>query len=399
MSELLKLEISALATDGRGVARDSDGRVVMVENALTGERVAANIIRVRKGYAEAACLDILAPSSQRVEPPCPYYGLCGGCDLQHLSYDGQQQAKRQWLERALRNLELPPLETVASAALGYRHRLRLHFGAGGAGFYAKGSRALVPVERCLLAADYANERWPEISAIDMPRLQEVEVLAGDNQLALQMLGHNLKPRQLAIEAIINWPGHMPDLESGITYYQENGLRMQAYPGLFSQINWEVNRQLIKYLQEMLKPYLSKGPLLDLFAGSGNLSLPLAKMGAEVWAVEGVSGAVRAGRHLAESNNLPCRFVHQPVEQFLNHCPITPQTVVLDPPRSGAKGMVSAIIGLKPAAIAYVSCHPAALARDANEITQNGYALSRLLMLDMFPQTSQVEALALFTLAE
>jgi 23S rRNA (uracil1939-C5)-methyltransferase len=135
--------------------------------------------------------------------------------------------------------------------------------------------------------------------------------------------------------------------------------------------------------------------LDLFAGSGNLSLPLAYAGAEVWAVESVKRACQAGEYLADFNSLRCRFIHDDAAHFLKNATAEYNVVILDPPRAGVKGLMPELLKLKAKVYAFISCHPAALARDGQALLASGYQLTSLTLLDMFPQTGQMECLAIF----
>ncbi|MDR1396441.1 MAG: TRAM domain-containing protein [Desulfarculales bacterium] len=399
-SSALILNITDLSSNGLGVGRSGDGLVVMVHNALPGETVRARLTEQHKSYAVAVCLEVITTSPQRVEAPCPYFSLCGGCQLQHLDYEAQIRAKAAWLLKALRAFEpLPPLRIIPSQPFAYRHRLRLHRGIdGGLGFYVRSSRALLPVDNCLLAVDSARRSWEELSVFDVPGIWELELLAGKEkeELAVKIFGKNsLPPFSLNQPWRVSRPGEDPDLEQGIVCYQRDGLTMRAWPGVFSQVNWEVNEHLISHLRSILSSDWDKGPVVDLFAGSGNLSLPLAHAGAEVWAVEGDRHACRIGRRLALTNRLQCRFVNQPVSRFLQKNKIKGQTVIADPPRSGMKDLTAVILRQKPRLLVYISCHISALARDAQTAAAAGYVLTDLLLLDMFAQTSQAECLAVF----
>lgn len=400
----LELNISDLTTQGLGIARREDGKVVMVRNALPGERVQASLLQEGKSFALAQCEQVLEPSGHRTTPPCPYFGVCGGCDLQHLNYPAQLQAKHKWFAQSLRALKpLPEIEVIASPLeLGYRHRLRLHFKPEqGFGFFARQSNKLVKLNDCLLATQLIRQSMAALPALAGPELKEVELLAGDGRVYAQPVG--LKKRDLQIAGISpHWPQDKPNFSQGITYYQSKGLVLQAWPGQFSQVNWEVNRLLIECLLNFVQPLVSQpgqpgqpGRALDLFSGNGNLSLPLALNGFKVLAVEGNQQACLCGTYQAKVNQLDCAFVNAPVHRFLSQpLGFKPDLLLLDPPHSGIKRLIPAISGLGARAICYVSCHPAAMARDLQGLTQAGYQLTRLALLDMFPQTGQMECLSL-----
>jgi 23S rRNA (uracil1939-C5)-methyltransferase len=173
--------------------------------------------------------------------------------------------------------------------------------------------------------------------------------------------------------------------------------MKAWPGIFSQINWQVNEQLIACLLRHLKPCPPQSRLLDLFAGSGNLSLPLAHAGAKVWAVESVKRSCQAGEYLAGLNGVKCRFINDDAAHFLQNESAAYDIVTLDPPRAGARQLMPRLLQLQAKVCAFISCHPAALARDGQALLAAGYQLTSLTLLDMFPQTGQMECLAIFRL--
>jgi 23S rRNA (uracil1939-C5)-methyltransferase len=232
----------------------------------------------------------------------------------------------------------------------------------------------------------------------------MEILAAgeeERQLGVRLFGKlsssspSVLPRLNPLWQVIG-PGGSPEAEQGIVYYREDdGFSLRAWPGIFSQANWAINRCLIAELLRLLASCLPGGLIIDLFAGSGNLSLPLARAGAEVWAVEGMEEACRLGAALAQANGLACRFINQAVREFLSSHQFQAQAVIMDPPRGGMKGLMQLLLPQAPPLLACISCHPQALAREAAEIIEAGYYLSDLTLLDMFPQTSQMECLAVF----
>lgn len=414
----LQLDILDLATGGRGLGRLPDGRVVFVAGALAGEKVLAHLTKVKNDYAEAKTLEILSPSPQRVEPKCPLYGRCGGCDLMHLDYAAQVEAKAGWVRRALWRLEgLPPAQVLPSPlAWGYRNRLRLQVQEGGVGYFARGGHQLVPLEHCPVAAEGANRVLPALAkALAQPPwdgLDWVEVLAGPQE-ALLTLGWNqpqappeaeaqaaslaqvvgAKGARLCREGELGpWPlqpGH------GLPCYQEDGLELSAFPGIFSQVNFAANQVLVGQVLEAAQA-LPAGQALDLYAGSGNFGLPLAARGWRVLAVEGDLEAGQAAVAQAHSLGLQDKLVMQAAEANAALAALAQagrdfDLVVLDPPRMGAKDLMAGILALDPRRVVYVSCHPAALGRDAKALAVQGYRPTSLSVLDIFPQTGHVEA--------
>ncbi|MFH1057326.1 MAG: TRAM domain-containing protein [Pseudomonadota bacterium] len=410
--------ITDLAAGGKGVARLTDGRVVFVAGALTGERVSARITRAKRDYAEAETLGVLEPSPERVAPACPLYGDCGGCDLMHLACESQVQAKAAWVTRALRRMDgLPALALRPSPlAWGYRNRVRLQVDERGrVGFFAKESHRLVPVAQCPVASPGVNRVLPGLSEVLAGpqwagRVEWAEVMAGGADepalLCLGWAGDSEPPDPAPIlaatgaaglrwatdEGLEPWPLRP---ENGLVYYQQEGLDLHAFPGLFSQVNWAANQHLVAAVMAAAQG-LEPGAALDLYAGGGNFTLPLLAAGWRVTAVEGQQEACQAGylqalwAGLADGMRVRAEAAETALEALVQ-ADTGFDLVVLDPPRSGAKGLMGLIAGLAPRRVAYVSCHPAALGRDASALAAAGYRPNQLTVLDLFPHTGHVEA--------
>ena len=408
----LELVLEELAAGGRGLARAPDGRVVLVAGALPGERVQARLLRVRRSYLEAETLAVLEPSPQRVEPACPLYGRCGGCNLMHLAYPAQVEAKAAWLAQALASLEgLPPVRSHASPrVLGYRHRLRLQVdNKGRVGFFAPASHRLVPVAACPAAAPGVNQLLAGLGGRLPVGVRGLEILAGGQGPALVTLDlagrvSASRRRRLEQDLLAAGAGGVrlrvggrlgPYTGAGVVCHRDQGLEMRAVPGLFCQANFAANRVLLELVLRAAGPGRG-GRALDLYAGSGNFGLPLARAGWRVLAVEGVKQAVELGRRQARAAGLESaiRFQRREVGRGLSqlvHEGEVFELVVLDPPRAGAKGLMPALAALETRRLVYVSCHAAALARDARVLAGEGYRPVELSLVDMFPHTGHLEA--------
>lgn len=418
MEQALELDIADLAAGGRGLARGPQGRVIFVSGALPGERVRAEIIRERKDYAEARTLEVLAASDQRVTPPCPAYGRCGGCDLMHLDPEAQVKAKAAWVAAALSRLgPTPPTRVMPSPRpLAYRNRVRFQMADGRLGFFAAGSNDLVEIDRCPVAAPGVNRLLAGLRAGPLPEggeiLSGVEVLAGDEDLALAALHlpKDARPSRDLRAALTSWaeaagaagarlviggrPENWPlDPRHGLVYYPVPPA-MWAFPGVFCQVNFAANLLLVEAVREAVAG-APEGAVLDLYAGSGNFSLPLAAAGRVVCAVESSEAAVDAARFnrdtadLAEKVDL-IRSDAAHAARLMAKEKWSFSVVVLDPPRAGAKPVMPPLAEIAPQRVVYVSCHPAALARDAAKLIPAGYRMTGLTVLDMFPHTGQVE---------
>ncbi len=407
----LELVVSELASGGRGLARARDGRVVLVRGGLPGERVRARVDKVRSRYLEAHTVAVLEPSPRRVKPACDLYGRCGGCNLMHLNYPAQLEAKAAWLAQALLPLDEvpPPVVHASPLVLGYRHRLRLQVEDGRPGFFAPASHRLVPVEGCPVAAGGVNRLLAGLAGGLPSGIRGLEILAAEQGPALVTLepaGRVSASRRRRLEQALLAAGAGgvrlrlggrlgPFSGPGVVYHQEAGLSLRALPGLFCQANFGANRILLDLVGRAAGEGRG-GRALDLYAGSGNFSLPLARAGWRVLALEGVAPAVALGRELAQAAGLEgsLRFQCREVGRALGELAGEGEgfdLVVLDPPRAGAKGLMPALVALGPRRLVYISCHAAALARDARVLLDEGYRPRRLDLVDMFPHTGHLEA--------
>lgn len=413
----LELKIIDLAAGGRGLARGADGRVMFVSGALKGEKVLARVTAEKRQYLEAETIQVLDSSPDRAEPACAHYGRCGGCDLMHLAYPAQLQAKADWAAQALQRLDAPQPEAIASPMeWGYRHRVRFQVEDGVIGFFARGSHELVEVAYCPVAASGINNFMDKLSGgllAEWPNLIWLEALADHDGRVLAAAGLDgmLPDESLsALKQAMGRAGAMGtrlyageraeawtyDQGSGLVYYEEEGLSMRAYPGLFSQVNWPANELLIAKVVAAAGEPWGQERALDLYAGAGNFALPLAVREWGVLAVEGDAQAVKAGRELSREMGLDGAVVFSrgQVGRELGSQARAGETcdlAILDPPRAGAKGMMKDLAALKPQRVIYVSCHAAALARDAARLIDAGYRISDLCVIDMFPQTSHLES--------
>ncbi|BEQ15391.1 23S rRNA (uracil(1939)-C(5))-methyltransferase RlmD [Desulfoferula mesophila] len=416
----MTLTVEDLASGGDGLAHEASGRVVFVPGALPGEKVRARLVEAKRDFGRAELLVVDEASPQRVEPACPLFGECGGCQMQHLEYEAQVQAKAGWVSRALARLgDLPPLKSVPSPQVwGWRHRVRLSVGPEGLGFLAAASQRVVPVTSCPVAAPEVNRLLPGLAQglaqMDTSHLTYLEVLGGEER-SLVTVGLD-RGRPLSNR----WRGELRRLcrgagaaatrleqagrvepwertaENGVDYWREEGLTLSAYPGEFVQANFGANRELIGLVRRAAAG-ASEGGALELYAGGGNFTLPLAHDGRAVLAVEGDPESYASAKALARREGLAAKVELMAGEAATATAKLVAQKrgfamALLDPPRSGAKGVMPALAALAPKRIIYISCHPAALARDAAVLLEAGYAMQSLAVVDMFPHTGHTEAL-------
>ena len=422
----MKLEIDALDAMGRGVARNA-GKVVFVEGALAGELVEAKLLEAKPKFDRARVTGILRASASRREPPCPYFGTCGGCATQHADARTQVAAKQRWLEDNLARIGkvrvgaiLPP---IYGAEWGYRHRARLSVrymeGTGAlVGFRERRSTHVAEMMSCdvLPAATAAlipllRELIAKLSIRD--RVPQIEIATGD--AATVLLFRNLLPLSAEDEALFRafadttgtrvWlqpggpesaqPFH-PKTHDDLYYsLPEFGLKISFQPADFTQVNPAVNRLLVSRAVRLLDPRPGER-IADLFCGIGNFTLPLAVRGAQVIGFEGSKPLVERARQNAAANNLVAQF--EVADLFKPNLGAYGRfdKYLMDPPREGAMSLVHALPDEWPRRIVYVSCDPATLARDADILVHHkGFELSAACVVNMFPHTAHVESIALF----
>ena len=432
------LKITKVIAGGKGLGTLADGMVMMVGGVLPGETVVAVETRVHRGHKEGDLARIVEASPERVVPPCPHYGTCGGCDLQHAAYPAQLAIKGQILRESLlrARLDLPedqPGPALDSPnALHYRHRVRLHLDQSGRlGFHQSGSNAVVPIQRCLLATEPINRTlaglveggWPERLSEQIAAVELIHSPADDRViLVLQpRLPHPSEGRPAALVNQISRAGLADSVflqteqpgrrraddsaasaESAVLA-QDFVVRGHAYQlrwdhRCFFQVNALQNPRMIELALDLPAPRTIPGAALDLFSGMGNFSIPLGLCGAQITGVEhnrvGVGWAERNSRAAGLAT---ARFIAAGVEQQLKALVDRKarfDCILLDPPRQGLGKAAVLLTKLAPERIVSISCDPATHARDLALITGAGYRLTRVGAVDMFPQTHHIESVAL-----
>ena len=424
--------IESLDFDGRGVAH-VEGKVVFIEGALPGERVEYSSYRKKPAYEQAQATAIVVPSSQRLTPGCPHFGVCGGCSMQHLEPAGQTAAKQRVLEDALWHIaRLKPesvLPPIWGPAWGYRHRARLSVrlvakkGGVLVGFHEKRSSYVAVMDACPVLPAEISALIPRlktlVATLSTPdRLPQIELAVGENQRVLVL--RHLEPLTGADEqrlrdfadahglvwylqaggpdtATLFHPADAPPLEYRLPDFD---VRLRFRPTEFTQVNHGINRMLVRRALGLLQPQAGER-IADLFCGLGNFTLPIARSGATVLGIEGSKALVDRARSNAVLNGLEgqCEFAVANLfevteESFAALGPL--DKLLIDPPREGAVAVVKALGEQSPARIVYVSCSPATLARDAAVLVhEKGYVLRSAGIASMFPHTSHVESVALF----
>ena len=444
------IDIKALDMDGRGVGHvtnedGSQGKVIFVEGALPGERVSFQSYRKKPKWEAATMTQLHRESSLRVKPQCEYFGICGGCAMQHLEPSAQVAMKQRVLEDNLWHISKLKAETMLrpfyGPTWGYRYRARISVknvvkkGTVLVGFHEKKSAFVSDMKTCEILP-------PHVSAMLVPlrqliasltlidRLPQIELAIGEGDdgkqvtaMVLRVMASPTAADEVKLKAFadhydVQWWLQSKGPDTAKPYYPaqstlhymlpEFGIRMPFKPTDFTQVNHLINRVLVARALRLLDVQ-PDDRVVDLFCGLGNFTLPIATLAREVVGIEGSTALTERAAENAKVNGVSkktifyCRnLFNATTEDFVSLGKF--DRMLIDPPREGAIEVCKAIAGLqnaqamlKPSRIVYVSCNPATLARDAGELTKGGYRLTMAGVVNMFPHTAHVESIAVFDL--
>jgi 23S rRNA (uracil1939-C5)-methyltransferase len=418
--------IDKLIDGGAGLAR-IDGQVVFIPGVCPGEQVQARVTAVKAGYAEAELHQVMAPSADRIAPPCPVAGRCGGCQWQHLTYQAQLRAKIDILGEDLQRLGkladpplLPPIGSPHPDH--YRTRIQLKLDCAGnepvIGFYAMQSRRIVPLpaEGCLVAAPPLNRAIDALRAIladpsiRVAALKEVHLhlAQGTGELQSRYVTEGAPKRR--VEAFLTAAEKaVPGLVSQV-YYDRSGHRrvwgrdwitdrinnrpFRISDRSFAQVNWEQDAALIDTVTAFAS-LTGRESVLELYCGIGNFGLFLASAAKSLQGYDESKTAIADARDNASTQGIAnSRFTARPVEEAVEALAKGSERwnlIVADPPRNGmGRRVIDALLTLKPSRMIYISCVPATLAHDLKQLTAGGYRVNRIQPVDLFPQTPYLE---------
>lgn len=438
-----ELNIDSLGINGEGIGR-IDGFALFVERALPGERVRVKVLKVCKNYAYAKLLEVLSPSPARVAPPCPYFGRCGGCDLQHLSYSEQLEYKTKTVRDALvriGGIKSPNVLQTIGMDNPWRYRNKGQFpvagekGSEAVGLYASASHRIIDIDSCLIQHEVSDS----IIAVFKDFMKRYGVPAYDEVTQRGIIRHivskiafstgevmviavtNTDKLTLSDELVAMLREQIPGLKSVVQNVNTESTNVVL--GSRNKLLWgesfitdmidnlsfrisplsffQVNPVQTKILYDKALQYAGLDgtqTVLDLFCGIGTISLFLARRAKFVYGVEEVLQAVKDAEVNAKLNGISnVRFICGDAKVVFDKMPADTKidVVVVDPPRKGCEPeLLDGILKLSPARVVYVSCNPATLARDLKHLAQGGYELIEAQPVDMFAHTGHVESVVL-----
>lgn len=411
----------AIGGDGVGIISEQSegsnllGITAFVPYTAVGDKARIVIEEAKKNYVKGSLLELIKASPDRVEPVCQYFGQCGGCELQHIGYEAQLETKHSMLLGAMRAARLPlsllPLVSpiVASSPFSYRRRITLHLDTrGNIGFYRPSSRSVVPIASCDVSVTAISDKLADMHAfaqtvkgkvtslvLETDSSGLVAILKSPYELTTQEQKHILDTAKLYFS---NVSLLVSDKEVGgfgrriheLPLTEGHSVNLRVPAGHFSQVNWGVNRKLIREVLDVTKQF-SEPKIIDLFSGAGNFSIPMAHAGGYVTAVETDPALVELAKENVARLSIANRlfFINSSVERFLSE-KHKADIVLADPPRSGL-GPTCAKLP-KTNCLILIFCHTPSLVRDLRTLIEAGWSVEKIVPFDMFAQTSYLETL-------
>jgi 23S rRNA (uracil1939-C5)-methyltransferase len=411
-TDLLTVKLEKLTYGGDALGRMPDpltgsaGRAVFVPFALPGETVRIRVIEQKRGHIRAELAEVLDPSPQRITPKCVHFGVCGGCAYQHLSYPDQLRAKTDILRDQLMRIgkiQDPPVQPMVASPQewNYRNHVQFHLsGAGELGYIRANGQDMLPISECHLPEGPLNKLWPSLEFDPGLGLERISLRLGmQDEIMLVLESANPEPPELELEAnlsVVHLTGEDVVVMAGddhlILSVKGRPFRVSALS--FFQVNTSMAGEMVQHLLDHL-PVTSQTTLLDVYCGVGLFSAFFAgRVGRLVGVEASPSACEDFTANLDEFDNVA--LYEAPAEMVLPGLDIRPDVAIVDPPRAGLDPRVlDALLAQHPASIAYVSCDPSTLGRDAARLISGGYRLVQVTPFDLFPQTYSIESISIF----
>ena len=392
---------------GEALARLPEGRAVFIPYVLPEEKIRIRLVEEKERYARAELLEVISPSSARIKPRCPHFTQCGGCHYQHIPYLDQLHIKQSILQNQLERvgkLVDPPVEDMvpSPSAWNYRNHIQFHISEeGNPGYLKHRSNQVVAIQECHLPEDSINDIWPSLDTEYIPGLDRISFRSGEGGQDTMIVLESSDPKpiefvvDLPLSAVHQGPGGEIVLAGDdFTIIEVHGFPFVVSAGSFFQVNTGVAELIVDYLIDAL-PLAEDTVLLDVYCGVGLFSVFLAPLVKQIIGFESDPSAAEDFLYnLAGFDTV--KLYDLPAEDILPDLEISPDVILLDPPRAGiSKKVLDGVVSLKPKTIAYISCDPATLARDVFRFHKQGYQLQSSTPFDMFPQTYHIESVNLF----
>jgi len=398
----IEVNIENLDHFARGIAR-IDGETVFIENALPNELVIAAITKEKKNFKEGEVIEILKKSNYRVEPICPYYYECGGCNIMHLDYNKQLIFKENKVKEVLKKFcNYDNVQNIVySNPFKYRNKITLQVDKN-IGYYKKKSHELVQIEECIISDERINNIVKILKNINLNNINQIVIRTTKNESMIVFYSKNKITLDLSefsnVDTIVCINDKV-DVIKGKGYITEeiNNIKFVISPTSFFQVNTD---GMIKLYDKVMEYCALEGRenVLDLYCGTGTIGIYLSKCCGKVLGVELNKEAIKdalINKEINKLNNID--FKSGDVLEVLKNNKFVPDIIIVDPPRAGLdKGVIEQIIKLKPKKLIYVSCDVITLARDLN-ILKEYFDIKEITPVDMFPNTYHVETVTLLNL--
>ena len=437
---ILELEITDMDYEGLGIAH-YEGYTIFIKDALVGEVVKARMEKVGKNIAFAKAIMHIKRSENRINPPCGYYAKCGGCNMMHMTYEEEIKMKKQFFINTIsKMIKNPPIEEVIYSDNPYNYRNKIQLPVGYVddsfvvGFYQERSHNLIPSDSCLIENEHArnvingviellNESniYPYNEENHTGDLRHLVLRTNSkNEFMLILVFRENKPKVHKFVELINskeiksiYLNINPNKTnvilgkefihvSGEKYLEEElfGNKFNIHPNSFFQVNYEQMKKLYSTAIKLLEPK-NEETVIDAYSGIGTITLSLAPHVKKVYGIEVVEEAVLNANENKKRNNITnAEFILGKCEEEIMNLVSKEQidAILMDPPRKGSdQKFLDTVINAKINKIVYISCGPAALARDLKYLTDNGYELKKIILVDMFSRTSNIESVTLLML--
>ena len=398
LEDKYEAKIIRLNNEGLGVAL-VDKFVVFVKNALVNEKVKIKITEVNDNYAKGEVINYIETSSDRVIPSCPFYEKCGGCNLMHMNYESQISFKKDKVKsifKKISNIDIDIKDIIYDKEYNYRNKVTLKVKNDKIGLYREKTNDIINVDKCLLLDNKINDELIKLELFihryKNNNISEIMIRVINDKIMLSLDTINKEVR----DSFINNFDHVESIyiNNKLVYGNEflketiNDLEFNISPKSFFQ----VNKNIMTKMYNKAISYIKGGTTLDLYSGTGTLSMLASKKSKEVIGIEVVKDAVKDANNNIELNNIKnvsfiCDKVENKIDELKNK---KIDNIIMDPPRSGSdKKSLNSILEIEPKQIIYISCNPVTLARDYNTLNEK-YKIKEITLFDMFPSTYHVE---------